>query len=149
VTAAAGIAAAARENAAGAKAGADKADKEYTVKNGIRIYKAGKAPKLPIEWPKNFEVISPFGFKIVTLKPKRGKEKQSWAVATEKDYRKVMAKLHGIAPKDVKVKNPDAANRIYTCHNVSPTACQGLCDGGGVCELVYCPVERVYICTCE
>ena len=108
--------------------------------NGVQIFEPGESVPLPKGLNVDFEVYSPFGFKIVEINGR-----PTWAVASEEDYRKVVAQLQGIKPDDVKTELPN-------CHNVSPTMCNPTptCTFNTQCRLVVSPGSNppIFVCVC-
>ena len=107
--------------------------------NGVRIFEAGEKAPAPKGLRTDFEVSSPFGFKIIEIDGRL-----MWAAASEGDYRKTIAQLHGISPDQVTVET-----RADPCRNASPTTCTGICWAQGVfCTLIYQPFTQHYVCVC-
>lgn len=123
-------------------------DKGYTEQNGLHVYKKDAKPKLPEGAPAvtHAEVVSLFGFKIVSIKDKEGKEKKMWMAASEKDYRESEAKRLGKKAADIKV-HAEADSLASGCYQTGPMSCSGFCTGG-FCTLVYNPSTHYYYCTC-
>jgi hypothetical protein len=121
-------------------------DGDYEEKNGVHVYKPGKKPTLPIKWPEELYIFSPYGFKIITIKDSNKKDKEVWAVATEDDYKDTIGKLQGKKPEQVGPKKC----RIHNCHSTGPNSCSGGCYGDPtVCKLVYNPSTSHYVCDCD
>ena len=117
--------------------------------NGILLFKNGQKPSIPDGLTDDFEVLSRFGFKVVKVKDANGKEKQMWAVATERDFRKAESIRRKIKPEEVNVGKDNDAD-YDSCMQIGPTTCnngfclQGLTD----CIRAYYPAGQYYYCIC-
>jgi len=109
---------------------------DFTDMNGVRVYKKGKKPPTPKGLKADFEVISPFGFKVIERDGK-----PMWAVGSEQDYRASEAKRLGINAADVNV-------RPGSCYNTGPMTCSFGCSGTYFCKPVLNPKDQHYYCKC-
>ena len=121
--------------------------KPASPKTKMDFWSIGRArPKLPAGLKNDFRVFSAYGFKIVTITDKTGKQRQVWAAASEADFRKAESIRLKIKPEEVKVSRSlddgcgsDRSDRVQR---------RILDPGTGFCTLVYYPEGNYYYCTC-
>ncbi|MFC2140935.1 hypothetical protein ACFLQP_01380 [Acidobacteriota bacterium] len=110
--------------------------------NGIQVFDDGETPEIPEGLSTNFEVLSPFGFKIVEHEGKK-----MWKVGTEEDYREAEAKRLGKSPEEITI------DATASCHSSGPKSCGGNCYNwpkpGTRCTLCYNPTGQYYYCACK
>ena len=113
--------------------------------NGILIFEEGdELPDLPVGLSVDIKgVLSPFGYKIVTVD-----NKPMWIVATVQDYRESEAKRLGISPDEVEVKAFSGEPGERWCANSGPSHCTGSCSHPAHCALLYNPNTQIYYCAC-
>ena len=112
--------------------------------NGVKIYEDGEKPELPAGFNADFQVISRFGFKIVTIKGR-----SMWMAATENDYRKSEARRLGISEADVPSRSEQIDENV--CHQTGPMSCSGFCRQGfcRLYESTTFPGHPHYYCQCS
>jgi peroxiredoxin len=114
--------------------------------NGILVFETGIPQKKDDEPDASFQVISRFGFKVVTTETASGKKKNLWMAATEDDYRQSEAKRLGIKPEEAKLSCFDI---VGGCYQTGPLSFSPFCPPGqGGCKVVYNPRTRHYYYTC-
>lgn len=107
------------------------------IQNGIEVYDLNyERPPIPHGLSTDFQVLSPYGFKIIDFGGK-----PMWAVSTEEDYIQVEAQCLGIPTRNVSAKD-----RTCACINVAE--CIGQCSSGHSCKLFYDPAGHRYYCAC-
>ena len=114
------------------------------IVNGIHVYENGETPDLPKGLSSDFNVISPFGFKIIEIDGEK-----VWAAGTEAEYRESVGKRMGIAPEDVDLGGRGKDDPKTYCHNTGPYSCSGSCnEAGNFCKLNYNPSNGLNYCEC-
>jgi hypothetical protein len=101
----------------------------------ILVFPAGAPIRLPVDVPElPTNIYSEFGFKLITLKKKDRADVQVWTVATEEDYRNMLARLQNIRPEDVVIQpGAEWGSRCHLWNGV----CTGSCASLQFCEGIY------------
>lgn len=109
------------------------------VQNGIHVYDQYEKPPIPEGLRTDFEVYSPYDFKIIEIDGRK-----MWVVATKEEYRDNMAQLHGISPDDVDLDRSCGGLNPQTCYY---TSC-GSDINPGTCQFTLNPAGNYYSCNC-
>ena len=105
-------------------------------------HRKGGDSKLPAGLKNDFQVLSAYGFKIVTITDKTGKQRQVWAAASEADFRKAESIRLKIKPEEVKV------SRSSTMAYIGPSERRILVIRHRILHLGLLLEGNYYYCTC-
>jgi hypothetical protein len=107
------------------------------VVNGIHVYEKDEEISIPEGVPREFPVVSRFGFKLVKLDGRN-----YWQPGSEDEFRESEAERLGIKPGEVKV--PAITDG---CRNLG-LSCFGPCSFGW-CHPLFNPKKGLYYCGCD